>query len=418
MNRIVSLGLLILFPFVIYADFSNAQYIIDLVMEYGAIDAGAAGAFSATDYSNFSIDHNPALLVFGDKFSYNNSHYVFDVVVPLKFYYNSVSVNFNKFACGLGYHNRKYSGFPAQSYSIGLGSRLNKNSTIGITLKYIHSQLSTVEAKNLCVGLGYYWYNQFEKLTYSNNDILKGNNVIINYFGNNNQNYNRGLSFGFSLRNIGPHVSFIDVDQADPLPQEINLGITYSPVITNLISIKIGCNLKKDLVTSFPKRDIDGNGVIGGYDKNGNKDVAGEYSSNGKIEFAHRDKWYRSLITSWADDWFLLYDSKVDGIGENDKDGDLTDGSFNKEIKTIANHLGIEISLIGWLGVRCGKIMRQFNSRDVNSWGYYLGPDFLRYHYSNYKWNYIGSDYQYNIDFHTIEFTYTTNFLNIITKIF
>jgi len=243
-------------------------------------------------------------------------------------------------------------------------------------------------------------------------------NNFSQYFNNNNMNFSRGLNFGFSLRNIGPHVTFIDYDQSDPLPQEINIGVSYSPLITNLISVKVGYEFEKDLVSSYPNRDVDGDGEIGGYDSDGDEDIAGIYSSNGKIESAHTDKWYQSLITSWADDWFLLYDSAVDGIGTNDEDGDLTDGSLKNELKSINHHFGAEVALIGWLGFKYGIIKNEISDSHVNAWGFYFGPDFLRYHYSKYSAICDEYDVHYDLKFHTIEFNYTPNFTKIIEKIF
>ena len=329
MKNIYPVIFALLVPIHIFAGLSNAQY-SDLSMEFGAIDAGSAGAFSTIYPSIYSVDNNPALLVIGYKYSLTSNYYQFNFIEPIEYYYNAVAVNLQKVAFGLSYYDRKFKLFPTQAYSFGLSSHLTKNSTIGITLRYIHSRLLKYDANNLCFGIGYYSDNNFSKISYKNEYILK-QYFITKYFKNDNRGFQEGISFGLSLRNLGPNVVFIDVDQGDPLPQEINLGLSYSPIVSNLISIKIGYDLEKDLVASFPDRDIDGNGIIGGYDKNGDKDVAGIYSKNGKIENAHHDKWYRSLITSWADDWFLLYDSGTDGIKENDKDGKTNDGSFKAE---------------------------------------------------------------------------------------
>lgn len=414
MKNIYPVIFALLVPIHIFAGLSNAQY-SDLSMEFGAIDAGSAGAFSTTNPSIYSVDNNPALLVLGYKYSFTSNYYQFNIIEQVEYYYNSVSANLHEFAFGLSYYDRKFKLFPTQAYSFGLSSHLTKNSTIGITLRYIHSRLSKYDANNLCFGIGYYSYNNLSKISYKNEYILK-QYFITKYFKNDNRDFQEGISFGLSLRNLGPNVVFIDVDQGDPLPQEINLGLSYSPIVSNLISIKIGYDLEKDLVASFPDRDIDGNGIIGGYDKNGDKDVAGVYSHNGKIENAHNDKWYRSLITSWADDWFLLYDSGTDGIKENDKDGKTNDGSFKAELESITNHFGIDISLIGLFGFKFGKILNQFGDRNVNCWGFYVGPDFLRYHFSNNKWNHINSNYKYNIEFHTVEFNYTPVLNKIIEK--
>ena len=52
--------------------------------------------------------------------------------------------------------------------------------------------------------------------------------------------------------------------------------------------------------------DWDGDGLIGGYDKNGKESLNNnDYNKNGKMEIAHKDPLYKAIFTSWVDDWLL-----------------------------------------------------------------------------------------------------------------
>ena len=113
------------------------------------------------------------------------------------------------------------------------------------------------------------------------------------------------LTLGIMVSNIGPKVSFIDPDQADPQPTNLSLGINYAIVNTEYNKLNIVCDVDKLLVASYPDMDWDDNGYIGGYDEDGNKSPGNDYNKEGKIEIAHTDPIYLALFTSWVDDWFL-----------------------------------------------------------------------------------------------------------------
>ena len=113
------------------------------------------------------------------------------------------------------------------------------------------------------------------------------------------------LTLGIMVSNIGPKVSFIDPDQADPQPTNLSLGINYAIVNTEYNKLNIVYDVDKLLVASYPDMDWDDNGYIGGYDEDGNKSPGNDYNKEGKTEIAHTDPIYLALFTSWVDDWFL-----------------------------------------------------------------------------------------------------------------
>ena len=106
------------------------------------------------------------------------------------------------------------------------------------------------------------------------------------------------LTFGFNLSNIGPKVSFIDPDQADPQPTNLTLGFNYGIVNSEFNKLNIVYDVDKLLVASYPDMDWDDNGYIGGYDEDGNQSPGNDYNKKGQIEIAHTDPIYCLLYTS------------------------------------------------------------------------------------------------------------------------
>ena len=151
------------------------------------------------------------------------------------------------------------------------------------------------------------------------------------------------LTLGLSVSNIGPKVSFIDPDQADPQPTNLTLGFNYAIINSEFNKLNLVYDVDKLLVSSYPDMDWDSDGYIGGYDEDGDPSPGNDYNKEGKLEIAHTDPIYLAIFTSWFDDWFLGGDidkSASDGQGDkiiggydwidNDEDGniDLEDGEI------------------------------------------------------------------------------------------
>ena len=113
------------------------------------------------------------------------------------------------------------------------------------------------------------------------------------------------LTMGFNLSNLGPKVSFIDPDQADPQPTNLSFGLNYALIKSDFNNINVVYDVDKLLVSSYPDMDWDGDGRIGNYDEDGNYSPGNDYNINGKIEIAHTDPLYLALFTSWINDWIL-----------------------------------------------------------------------------------------------------------------
>ncbi|MBC8213705.1 MAG: PorV/PorQ family protein [Candidatus Marinimicrobia bacterium] len=130
----------------------------------------------------------------------------------------------------------------------------------------------------------------------------------------------RKLNFGVAISNIGPKISFIDANQADPAPTNMRMGIKWEVFNDNFNRIDILFDINKMLVSSYPAMDWDGDGIVGGYSENGSQGM-GDYNKDGQIEIAHTDPWYYAWATSWFDDWYLGGDIDYPGLHNEDRDG-------------------------------------------------------------------------------------------------
>lgn len=147
------------------------------------------------------------------------------------------------------------------------------------------------------------------------------------------------FNFGFSISNIGPKIDFVDVDQADPSPTNMRLGIFAQLYNDDYNKINLLFDANKLLVTRYPMMDWDGDGFVGGYDKSGYNIglKIGEYNSKGEKEWDSKgyidDPWYKAIVTAWLDDWYLG--------GDIDYDGDAKIGGWAWDLSNDSDNDGV-----------------------------------------------------------------------------
>ncbi|HPA99261.1 MAG: PorV/PorQ family protein [Candidatus Marinimicrobia bacterium] len=214
------------------------------------------------------------------------------------------------------------------------GTALTRTSSIGVGVKMVHQHL-TDQGAGKELGKGYSTNFCFD-IAYLKHSFLTKN-----------------LTLGINMANIGPKIAFIDVNQADPMPTNMKLGLAYK-LGNEYNKVTIAFDINKILVAAYPDRDIDGDEKVGGYDENGHAVPGGEYNKKGQREYAHSDEWYTGIFTSWVDDWLLMYDSATDGIGSADKDGNTNDGSLAAEFEKLTYNFGIEYWYSNLFALRAG----------------------------------------------------------------
>lgn len=114
------------------------------------------------------------------------------------------------------------------------GSKISANGAAGVTLKFIYSNLAPQVSNTTQKGDG--------RATAFAVDIgFLQKNLLIN-----------NLNFGVNLTNLGPKITYIDADQADPLPTNLRLGFSYQLVKQEFNSLILTTEFDRLLVT--PKK--------------------------------------------------------------------------------------------------------------------------------------------------------------------
>jgi len=135
--------------------------------------------------------------------------------------------------------------------ALSYGTQMTENIGMGVSLRMIYSNLAPIGA-GAEQGKGQTWAFCF--------DI----GILYRDF------FLRGLNFGANLANVGPKITYIDADQADPLPTNLKFGFAYRIVDGEYNRLTASIDVNKLLV----RRHKDGTS----------------------------DPVYKALFTSWADD--------------------------------------------------------------------------------------------------------------------
>lgn len=192
-------------------------------------------------------------------------------------------------------------------------TKINEKSAIGVNLKFVYQMLSPVGAGNEQSG-GNSFHFGFD-LGYQRKDLFNGL-----------------LDFGAALSNVGPKISFVDVAQADPQPTNIKVGINLKPIQSEHNSLSWVLDLNKTLAGSHPAMDVNDNYLI-------------EKGSPLKVttgEEAYTDGWFKGIFTSFTDDWQYTGDVDANGdgiIGGYNKDGEEVGWYDSEGNRIVANRI-------------------------------------------------------------------------------
>ena len=139
------------------------------------------------------------------------------------------------------------------AFSCSYGTTITENFALGVTYRYIRSNLSDIGAGN---ERGSGKANAFAF------DI--GLLYKMPYWG-------QRLTLGMNLSNLGPKIAYIDASQADPIPTNLKAGFAFKIVNQKYNKLTVVGDVNKLMVT--PHKD-------------------GEKS----------DPFYKAIVTSWYDD--------------------------------------------------------------------------------------------------------------------
>lgn len=128
--------------------------------------------------------------------------------------------------------------FKAYEFAIGLAyaTKVTDNLGLGITTRFIYSNLS---------GGGRAVGNEKQTGTAF---TMSFDISMLYKFGGGPKFIKDKLSIGINLANMGPKITYIDADQADPLPTNLRLGIAYKILKNEGNELTLTADLSKLLV--------------------------------------------------------------------------------------------------------------------------------------------------------------------------
>ncbi len=128
------------------------------------------------------------------------------------------------------------------AFSVAYATKLQQNLSVGLNAKLVQSNLSNVNpgtedrdgrATTAAVDIGILWTPAYEFL-------------------------NDKLALGFNLSNLGPKVTYIDRDQADPMPTNLRLGMAVDAYNDGFNKILVIYDLNRLLVYKYADGTSDG----------------------------------------------------------------------------------------------------------------------------------------------------------------
>ncbi|MEJ2544178.1 MAG: PorV/PorQ family protein [Calditrichaceae bacterium] len=143
------------------------------------------------------------------------------------------------------------------AFSIGYAYRFSKYAAIGINFKLIQSNLRDFnvsvgseegdgKATGYAFDIGLLFENIFTESCYYNRTLDK---MYSKWFIHRPP---PGLNLGFSISNMGPKISYIDADQADPLPQNLRLAASWNYYDTETLCLITSVDVQKLLIKKHP----------------------------------------------------------------------------------------------------------------------------------------------------------------------
>ena len=153
-----------------------------------------------------------------------------------------------------------------------------------------------------------------------------------------------GFSLGVALANVGSKLEFIDAAQADPLPQNLRVGLAWNLIDTDLIGLIATGEFRKILIKT---------------NRNGSADGA-----------------LKALFSSWGDQ------------------------SLRDEFSEALYTGGVEASFLQLAAIRFGRYWDGDERYGFNTFGYSIGPPALRFSFakfSPYKSSFIDDWHVYTV---------------------
>lgn len=217
--------------------------------------------------------------------------------------------------------------------SLAVAGRLGQRTRFGIGFKYVRSVFQRFEARtNLkeeaastyAVDLGFL-YEGFLSRAHLPRQFLRQPLPWQKWL---HQGLPPGFSFGIALANAGPKIKYIVSSQADPLPQNLRLGVAWNMMTSDVFSLIATGEWVKILIKT---------------NRNGAADGA-----------------LKALFTAWRDK------------------------NFRDELSEATYSGGFEVNVLNLAALRWGRSWNGTTSFGYNTFGYSLGLPNLRFSYTKF----------------------------------
>ncbi|RPI17657.1 MAG: type IX secretion system outer membrane channel protein PorV [Ignavibacteriae bacterium] len=189
-----------------------------------------------------SITHSPWLpgLGLGDLFYdyLSGKHYVKKIngTIGISITYLNIGtiIQTNEFGETTG----EYKAFDG-AFAVGYGTKVTKDLGVGVVTRFIYSKLAGGQRVGNEKGTGVAY-----DLSFDVSALWKPTKTKFKFI-------NDRLGIGLNLSNIGPKVTYVDDDQADPLPTNLRLGFAYDVVKTEFNNLTVTADFSKLIVRRF-----------------------------------------------------------------------------------------------------------------------------------------------------------------------
>ena len=135
--------------------------------------------------------------------------------------------------------------------AVSYADQLTDNFSSGLSAKFIYSHLAERGAgmergkgtgTTFALDLGILYKNILPQLT------ILGTATHPDFAKFLSNRKSHGLSLGLVISNIGPDISYEDLDQKDPLPRELRIGAAYRAVDTDIVGVNLAIDYCRELV--------------------------------------------------------------------------------------------------------------------------------------------------------------------------
>jgi ligand-binding sensor domain-containing protein len=121
-------------------------------------------------------------------------------------------------------------------FGLSYGLSLARDFSVGLNIKYAHSALAPGSGPG-SEGTG---------MTFAVDAALLKRNLFFKNF-----------DVGFMLQNMGPSIYYISPQESDPIPFTVRLGLSYKPIQTPFVDLRLVLDAEREIVKNYPDKQPD-----------------------------------------------------------------------------------------------------------------------------------------------------------------